>query len=566
MRKSWMLGGALLLIVLGACLFLYWDSRQIGNSSRPSQVGAQGDEPGADNGSTSHVMPDRNTPVGDNTANRNSNPDSPKTNTPDPTVSDTQPQHPPRPIRFRENSEAGTPLFQPLQGWLASEKLNVQGAKVSKGGDAVFVDIDKKQWITRLSEFSPIDSDGVFDIELKVQNFDGTPADGKALSLTVIRTRDSAAWSVECPSTRLGVLRMLVPVAEGDEFQLQVKSGDGTTVLAHIPCQLVRGRNLANRPVYDLYRRGRVSLEVRLIPSDVKPHARSLMIADSQGRPIRDAVVLREGQELGRSGVDGLIEWPLLPTSARPTGIPAARSWPPLDELVFVMHAPGYAPVMLTRGEVEQADLGALNVVMRAPEFVATVYAPVSDERCLYLQMFYRKKDGSVSRGSDILQANWDLLPLRPEMTVKDWPTAYRELLRYNQSDEQWALYNRVTRNSPSMDPFSRDRMPPQVSPFSRGDSESINETWADGLEQAIGRPYSFYWRMVYGGWYFRRWRYKDGRFDVALPYPGKFLLLVGEEFRENATHSSMGQINHVLYIDATDQDNVKGELFRCPG
>lgn len=289
------------------------------------------------------------------------------------------------------------------------------------------------------------------------------------------------------------------------------------------------------------------------------------MITDGQGRAIKDAIVLREGQELGRSGVDGMIEWPLLPTSPRPSGTPAAHSWPQLHELVFIVHAPGHVPVMLTRSDVEQPDLGPLNVVMRAPEFVATVYGSVSDERCLYLGA-RRYEGGSNARESRILRANWDLLPLRPEMSVKDWPTAYGELLRYNQTEEQWALLNRVIKNHPSNDPFSKERPHPLVKPFSRGEPDDFHRSWADGLEAALERPYHPFWPDVYGGWYFRRWRYKDGRFDIALPYPGKFLLLVGEEFRENATHSLIDQINHILYIDATDQDNIKGELFRCPG
>lgn len=454
-------------------------------------------------------------------------------------------------------------MFQPLQGWLASEKLSVQGAKVSKGGDAVFVALDKMQWITRLSEFSPIDPDGVLDIELKVQNFDGSAADGKTLTLNVIRIRDSAAWSVECPQTYLGFLRMLVPVAEGDQYQIQLTSGDHATVLAHIPCALVWPRYLLDLPVYDLFRRGRISLEVRLIPHDASPQARPLLVSDSQGRPLKDAVVLCEPQELGRSGPDGVIRWPLMPARLQDSGLPFDK--PFVRDLCYVVRAPGYVPVMLTRSEVEQADLGPLSVVMRAPEFVATVYASVSDERCLYLGA-REYEGGAYARHSEILRANWDLLPLRPEMTVKDWPTAYRELQRYNQTEERWAVLHRMSKNHPSNDPFSPDRHHPRVKPFSRGEPDDYHCSWADGLEAALERPYHPFWPDVYGGWYMRRWRYKDGRFDVALPYPGKFLLLVGEEFRENATHSGMGQINHVLYIDATDQDNVKSELFRCPG
>ena len=88
----------------------------------------------------------------------------------------------------------------------------------------------------------------------------------------------------------------------------------------------------------------------------------------------------------------------------------------------------------------------------------------------------------------------------------------------------------------------------------------------AEKLAQALGRRPTEHW-AEYAHWYYGRWDYdeREGRFDVVLPFPGRFLLAVGEYNRGAKGDERNGKLTHVLYIDARNPAELKSKLLIHP-
>ncbi len=480
------------------------------------------------------------------------------------------------------------PLAVQLPGWLQPASVNetaiVKEAPTHSNVDFVGLgssefDILKAEF-KRMETFDPADPDRVLELDLTALTFEGEADDALNYEVAVIRSRDQASWRVA--KTRHRSVELFVPVAEGENFQVQLRTEDGRTALGYLP---VPGNLHLGYPTRDLYRRGMVSFRLRLVAPDQQPRARSIQVTDASGNAIADAAVLQGGQEFGRSNVDGMIEWPFPPiypaepimrTGRDSAGNPTTElipdpNWPQRHQRGFMVSAPGYVPVFLPRAEVADPEQPTLRVQLNAREFVASVWGGVIDERFMYLAPNTFSLKHWHNNHSEILSLGWDLLPLEPDAQVAGWEDAFYYLTSSQWGREHWATIregkwgrDRGPGTTGHLGPFGRGRRKPSAEPFTRNES-AFTPSWADGLESAVGRVYHECWPDFYGGWYNGRWSYEAGQFDVVLPYPGKFLLLVGEEYREGMNGSKPGQVNHVLYINALDPADVKGELFRCP-
>ncbi len=479
------------------------------------------------------------------------------------------------------------PLAFPPSGWDKASGLNELGAienpdiGITQG---VFVDSPHRQsvWGARRSAFHPSNPDGTLGLRVTAFDFEGQDTSAR-FEAVVIRLRDRASWRIAASGS--DTVDFLLPVSDGDTFQVQLRADDGRAALGYLPVPGSLSRGSRPGSTRDLYRRGTVVMGLRLIAPDQQPRARGVQVLDASGQPVAGAAILQGGQEFGRSDSAGMIDWPFPPTyPADPvmreeivgrtgSGEPITRkvpdqNWPPVPERGFMLSAPGYVPVFLPRGEVADAGQAALQVRLMAREFVASVQGAPIDYRFMCLAANIPSSDGWHSKTSEILSLGWDLLPLEPSAQVATWDDAYYYLAFNGYGRERWAELRKLGKTR--CEPTSLERHRVSARPFTKGwvepgDGSWQSPSWGDGLEAAVGRPYHELWPDFYGGWYNGRWKYEAGQFDVVLPYPGKFLLLVGEEYREGMNSSTPGQVNHVLYIDALDPANVKGELFRCP-
>ena len=459
------------------------------------------------------------------------------------------------------------PLWLEFPGWIPESELSSREEKseISEGdwiyGD--FVNDDVRQNFPgelmdrRDGTFDRANPDGALQVTVGVARFDAWPSfDQKDMGYqprfeaTLIRTRDSASWKVSKKNEGSTTLNFLVPVSDGDKFQLQVLGEDGARAIAYLPVPGTLG-NMADSEGRNLFRAGRVNLCVLMIEPDQTPRARTVLVRGANGVPIKGAVILQFGQELGRSDASGTIVWAVPPagkdTKKRPYGG------------VFV-HAPGFAPLFLQRDQVEDESAGPLEVSFASRELLVSVRSSI-DDRFLALTGLDKEQLGSSRNWSEILMLGWDLLSLADDAEVFGWFDVFY-YLTYSHRDKAWWLERRANFANET-NPVHPERKRVSKLPFYTGTEPQ--SSWADGLEQAIGRPYHELWPRFYGGWYNGRWTYKDGRFDVVLPYPGKFLLLVGEEYRDNMPNTKPGRLNRVLYIDATDPLNPKGALYGCP-
>ena len=425
---------------------------------------------------------------------------------------------------------------------------------------------------------------GLVRADINVREFDGRAEPDGTITARMIRVSDGECWQLTSkmkdPPRADGFrhFRFFVPVSAGDSYQFQVEDAQGRRARGHMPYPSLAHTGVQSNRLF--HRRGEARLELRLVGPDQNPRARTVLVVNENGQPVADVTLTQEAQEWGRSDTRGIIEWPFPPISRYqepgdkfvrspdgksmmrvPSGDPPI---PPRHELGFILHAAGYVPIIIPREEVADAGAGPLTIKLKAREFVVSVSTPPVDERYLWLGDLTqqgRVNGESISWPmSEILRAGWDLMPLAPETSLKTWEEVYHHLTRRGQSFEAWRAMSAADALSPGYE-YGRIR----DQPFRPGDSDNSTDTYADGLIEATGRPYHKIWPDYYGAWYNGRWRYESGRFDVVLPYPGKFLLLVGEEYREGMRHSKPGQLTHVLYINALDPKAAKGELIRCP-
>lgn len=328
--------------------------------------------------------------------------------------------------------------------------------------------------------------------------------------------KSGEAWRVEIPSSRSRKdVTVIFPFPERDVLTVRFGLVDGT-----VQERIVTEMGLVNTVGPAIVRRtGRRNLIFRRFDTASVP-LRATLVVDRDSKPVRDAVLLQGDAILGRSDADGKIDWRLPPES----GESHARG---ADSDALVLWAPGYVPMMLAPAIDETPS----TVILKLVETTVTIWSPGLNKDALTPDM-----------SSDIEDTQYDLVAVSPEDSFEGW------------SDVAKFLWGENTR----ADPLHSTR-PIRLEPFTgRSGRGRAGPSWGDGLSDALDLPVSSSWAFTYGRWYLRRWSYDEGTFTIALPYPGCFLLLVGEVVGGD-------DISHVLYVDSRDPDSLDYHMFLRP-
>ena len=290
---------------------------------------------------------------------------------------------------------------------------------------------------------------------------------------------------------------------------------------------------------------GEVRPSFRVFPADYNDF-REILVTDGEGNPVKDAMLTYNGVQIfGRSDASGRLRFPW----------PAARDYVPerdrIREKYFFLSAPGYVPVLFERSQLEKAN-ALTNVTLKARELLVSVYETVPDPDVLRLGII------PGSNSSVILHGNIDLIPLQDDYPViEDWNDFHRALFGknghwYDRQREQGELAEFPGFHTGGTGPYEPDH--------------EFGDESARKLAEALGRRPTEHWPL-YARWYYGRWDYieREGRFDVVLPFAGRFMLAVGEYNRGPKNYEHNGKLTHVLYIDARDPTNVKSKLLIHP-
>ncbi|MBZ0135655.1 MAG: hypothetical protein K8I27_04725 [Planctomycetes bacterium] len=238
---------------------------------------------------------------------------------------------------------------------------------------------------------------------------------------------------------------------------------------------------------------------------------------------------------------------------SKPTNMPKSQG----REECFFVSAPGYVPVLLERSALENA-VGPVEVTLKARELLVSIHETVPHPEVL-------KLGANVDRQSAILDAALDLFPV-PE----DWPefndwTDVQRAIGYGYFPERFDRH-RANGKLQEYHPYDVIRF---YQTKGTGPYEPGHEFGADGarkLAEVLGRRATEHW-PEYARWYYGRWDYdeREGRFDVVLPFPGRFLLAVGEYNHGPKGDERNGGLTHVLYIDARNPARLQSKLLIHP-
>lgn len=276
---------------------------------------------------------------------------------------------------------------------------------------------------------------------------------------------------------------------------------------------------------------------------------RHATVVDADGAPVADAMLTFDGvQILGRSDQSGLLRFPWQP--ARENAPENNR----IREKYFFVSAPGYVPLLLERAELESAT-APVQVVLRAPELLISAHHTVPDPSALKL---------GLSGMSFILgMGGRDLIPIPDDHPAVDtWEDVF--VITHHRGDfDRLQRFRSLGWQEADSTQLWRSNFDLAAS-FKPGDK--FGGFGARKLGEVLGRTPSSSWE-AYSKWYYGRWDYdeREGRFDVALPYAGRFLLLVGEYHSAKTADYADGALTHALYIDARDPANLKSKLIIHP-
>lgn len=289
---------------------------------------------------------------------------------------------------------------------------------------------------------------------------------------------------------------------------------------------------------------------LRVFPADYNDF-REILVTDGDGNPVKDAMLTYRGVQIfGRSDANGLLRYPW-----------PANTWKKTRENFFFLSAPGYVPVLLERPQLEKAT-APVNVTLRARELLVSVYETVPNPDVLRL-------GANLGRHSSVLDANADVVAIPTKWDVMDqWTDAIRTIwFGCSRSEYDDLLAKGESHSTDFIPPYGNG--PPSwrttsLHPYTPG--HELGDESARKLADALGREPTEHWPM-YARWYYGRWDYveREGRFDVVLPFPGRFLLAVGEYNHGPKNDERNGKLTHVLYIDARDPANVKSKLLIHP-
>jgi hypothetical protein len=279
---------------------------------------------------------------------------------------------------------------------------------------------------------------------------------------------------------------------------------------------------------------------------------REIRVVDGDGKPMRDAVLTYRGVQIfGRSDASGMLRFPW---PAELTDVP---EYDRIREHFFFLSAPGYVPVLLERSVLEN-ETGPVKVTLKARELLVSVHEMVPHPEVLRLA-------ANPDRQSSILEYGVDLIPLPSDfLEILTWDDAHRAAYG------EWAHSYDKKLASGKLElfwGFGTTSTGPYTS-----DHEFGGES-AEKLADALGREPTEHW-PEYARWYYGRWDYdeREGRFDVVLPFAGRFLLAVGEynrgakgEATPDGYPTINGKLTHVLYIDARNPAELKSKLLIHP-
>lgn len=314
-----------------------------------------------------------------------------------------------------------------------------------------------------------------------------------------------------------------------------------------------------NSPRFQILIRGEVKPQLQVFPSDYSD-IRQIKVQTAQGQPVVNAILTTNGvQVLGCSDTTGVLHhpWPRPYISGKSDG---NKDIVTQAEFLFVS-APGFVPVLLERSTLENAT-SAVEVTLKARELLVSISEIVPHPEVLRL-------GANESRESSILNASVDLLPVPDDWeAIDDWSDVIRTFWFGCSKQEFIDLVAKGTAHTNSFVP------PHGSSPPSWGDTNlrpytprhKIGGESARKLAEALGRQPTEHW-PEYAHWYYGRWDYdeREGRFDVVLPFPGRFLLAVGEFNHGVKGDERNGGLTHALYIDARNPAQLRSKLLIHP-
>ncbi len=236
-----------------------------------------------------------------------------------------------------------------------------------------------------------------------------------------------------------------------------------------------------------------------LVWSADSPRGRQVRASDGHGRPFAGADLWWYSCWMGTSDKDGIISPPMWGEFLNEPNSEPHKTLPWRFNARFAVHAPGCVPIFITREEIAQADQPPIDVCLRARELAVTVFDGVGLE-------FH------LGHGAH-LDA---LTELKSTPVVTDAKSLKVAL--------------------------------------------QVSSIYLRNLPTAVGQPAQSTWPEDYGYWYCKQWIYdaRAGRWDVVLPYAGKFALMVGYQDQTQA-------VSIYLYIDASDPGNVTGRVIAAP-
>ncbi|MCA8913883.1 MAG: hypothetical protein KDB90_00625 [Planctomycetes bacterium] len=293
---------------------------------------------------------------------------------------------------------------------------------------------------------------------------------------------------------------------------------------------------------------GEARPRLRVFPVDYAD-VHQILVRNVAGRPVSGAMLTCDGvQILGRSSDIGVLRYPW------PSELVDVGEHDKIQEKFFVVSAPGYVPVLLERSALEDTT-NPIEVTLKARELLVSVWETLPHPEVL-------KLGANERRESVILDAGFDLIPVPEEWPdFNDWSDVHKALIYGFQP----AMYDRrLAKGDIHLDDFFNSYQTRGTGPFEPG--HTFGDQGACKLAEAIGQEPTEHW-PEYARWYYGRWNYdeSEGRFDVVLPFPGRFLLAVGEYNHGVKSDQRNGKLTHALYIDARNPAELKSKLLVHP-
>lgn len=385
--------------------------------------------------------------------------------------------------------------------------------------------------------FDPARPDGMLIID--VSDY-GASLEPPMSSATVDVISDDGKHIYTYSVSNPGTIRFAVPYS----YARMETVGVRITGPSMLPIEAVVSQTAGTHLRRQILVEGRAWLRLRSFHSSYAD-LRSIHVRDDGGNNVSGALLTCDGiQILGRADSSGVLAFPW---PQRLQDVPEHES---IQEKYFFVSAPGYVPVLLERSALENAD-GPFEVTLKARELLISAYELVPHPEVLHL-------GANLDHHSSILQRGIDLIPIPDDYpAIEDWSDFHRALFGRN---GKWYDRHRENGDLPEFPEFETGG----TAPYKPG--HKFGGEGASKLAEVLGRQPTEHW-PEYAHWYYGRWDYdeREGRFDVVLPFPGRFLLAVGEFNHGVKGDERNGGLTHVLYIDARNPAELRSKLLIHP-